>query len=295
VSAQDVAESPRSAHRPRRTLPFEVHLVSQILLMLCVGVLGFVGYLVVISPIQQNSDQDRLYAAFREQLAAATAPTGGMIDPGSPVALLTIPGLSLNQVVVQGTSSGDLQAGPGHLRNTALPGQAGGSAIYGKASTFGAPFRQVDRLQAGDRITATTGQGAFTYRVIDVRRTGDPLPPPLATGAGRLTLVTSEGPDLLRHGQTVFVDADLLDTPQPTPAGQPRLVPPEERAMASDTTTANMELVLWLQALGVVLAGIVWGRQRWGKGETLVVGVPIALAVVWNLYEAAGRLLPNVL
>jgi sortase A len=295
MSTQNVTGSPHPARPPRRPLPFEAHLLSQFLLMLCVGVLGFVGYLVVISPIQQNNDQGRLHATFREQLAAATAPTGGAIDPGSPVALLTIPGLSLNQVVVQGTSSGDLEVGPGHLRNTPLPGQAGLSAIYGKASTFGAPFRQIDRLQAGDRITATTGQGVFTYRVSGVRRTGDPLPPPLAKGAGRLTLVTSQGPDRLRHGQTVFVDADLLDAPQPTPAGQPRLVPPEERAMASDAMTANMELVLWLQALGVVLAGIVWGRQRWGKGETLVVGVPIALAVVWNLYEAAGRLLPNVL
>ena len=71
----------------RRPLAFEVRLLRQILLMLSVGTLGFLVYLLVVTPLEQNNDQDRLYATFREQLALATAPTGGGTAPGSPVAL----------------------------------------------------------------------------------------------------------------------------------------------------------------------------------------------------------------
>lgn len=286
---------PPPARPARRPLPFELRLLSQFLTMIAVGLVGLVVYLVVVTPIQQSNDQDRLYATFREQLALATAPTGGGIDPGKPVALLNIPGLGFNQVVVQGTSSGDLQAGPGHLRNSPLPGQAGTSVIYGRSATFGAPFQQIDRLRQGDRITATTGQGVFTYRVSGVRRPGDPSPGTLAKGAGRLTLVTSQAKNVLQHNDIVLVDADLLDPAQPEPSGRPTLIPPEETAMTTDAVTANVLLVVWLQALGLTLAGLVWARHRWGKSEALVIGAPITLAIVWNVYETIGELLPNLL
>lgn len=279
---------------PRRPLPFEAKLLSQALFMLCVGVLGLVGYLTLVSPIQQNGAQDRLYATFREQLAEETAPTGGSISPGSPVALLTIPGLHLDDVVVEGTASGDLQSGPGHVRDTPLPGQAGWSLVYGKAVTFGGPFGRVDQLRPGDRISVTTGEGGFTYRVRGVRRPGDPVPPTLAAGAGRLTLVTADSSNPFQFGHVVYVDADLVGTPAETPTGRPTLIPPDEGPMESDTD-ANVALVLWLQALGLLLGGTVWARQAWGRREAWLIGVPMIVAVVWNVYETVGHLLPNLL
>ena len=283
------------ARPPRRPLVFELRLLSHFLAMIAIGLIGLVVYLVVVTPIEQGNDQDRLYATFREQLALATAPTGGGIEPGKPLALLNIPGLGFNQVVVQGTSSGDLEAGPGHLRNTPLPGQAGTSVIYGRSATFGGPFQRIDKLQAGDRITVTTGQGGFTYRVSGVRRPGDPAPGPLPKGAGRLMLVTSQAKNVLQHNDILLVDADLLDPVQPQPSDRPSLIPPQEYVMATDAATANIELVIWLQALGLTLAGVVWARHRWGKSEAMVIGVPITLAIVWNVYETVGELLPNLL
>lgn len=295
LGVDEPARPPRQRRRSRKPMPFEARLLIQVLLILSVGTLGFAGYLLVFSPIEKNNDQDRLYATFREQLAQATAPTGGLIEPGSPMALLSIPGLNLNQVVVEGTSSGDLEHGPGHLRNTPLPGQVGWSFILGKSSTFGGPFGQIDRLHAGDHITVRTGQGTFDYRVTGVRRPGDSVPATLANGAGRLTLETAQHQNLLQHQNILLVDADLLDKPRPLPSDLPRLIPPEEYAMVSDAATGFLALVLWLQALCLVLAGTVWARHRWGKRETLVVGIPVVLAIVWNLYESAGRLLPNLL
>lgn len=287
---------PKEPARPRpvrRPLPFEARLLSEALGLLAIGVLGLAVFLLVVTPVEQSADQDRLYAAFRQELANATAPTGGLIDVGSPVAVLGVPGLRLDNVVVEGTSSGDLRVGPGHRRDTPLPGQAGVSLLYGRSVTYGAPFDGIDRLRPGDRITATTGQGTFTYRVRDVRKDGDPLPPPPTTGAGRLVLETSTGSNPIQHGGTVYVDADLLDHPAVTPGGRPSLVPPEEREMASDTGS-NVGLVLWLEALGVGLGLYVWGRGRWGRRETLLVGAPVLVAVVWNVYETVAGLLPNL-
>lgn len=289
----DTGEPARPA-RPRRPMPFEARLLSQALGMLCVGMLGLVAYLIVVSPVQQNGTQDRLYAAFREQLAEQTAPTGGQIPPGSAVALLTIPVLHLNDVVVDGTASGDLEAGPGHVADTPLPGQAGWSLLYGKAATFGAPFGRIDQLRPGTRIDVSTGEGAFTYRVTSVRRPGDPVPPALKSGAGRLTMETAAGSNPLQLGSTLYVDADLLGAPAATPAGMPTIIPPEEGPMASDSN-ANVVLVLWLQVLGVALGGVVWARRAWGRREAVLIGAPIIVAVLWNIYETVARLLPNML
>jgi sortase A len=38
-------------------------------------------------------------------------------------------------------------------------------AIAGHRTTFGAPFRHIDELRAGDTITLSTVYGRFSYRV----------------------------------------------------------------------------------------------------------------------------------
>jgi sortase A len=290
-TTSDESNSPQRT--PRRPLPFEARMLSDALAMLAVGVLGFVLFVLVVSPRQQYDDQQRLHATFRGAAANDVLPVGGLIDPGTPVARLRIPGLRLDQIVVEGTSAGDLRTGPGHRRDTPLPGQAGWSMIYGKSVTYGAPFGQVDLLQPADRITVTTGQGDFTYRVRDVRHVGDPVPPVPTGSEGRLTLVTSTGSNLLQHNTTVYVDADLLDHAQPTIGDRPALIPPEEGEMASDPT-ANIELGLWLQALGVTLGALVWARRRWAPRPALLVGIPIVVAVLWNVYQTLANLLPNL-
>jgi sortase A len=255
-------------------------------------------YALALSGFQEQRSQHNLYAKLRVELAGETAPVGGAIPTGTPVALLDAPrGGVHDAVVVEGTSSKDLQKGPGHLSDTSLPGQAGVSAILGKGVTFDAPFANITKLSPGDPITVTTGQGVAHYVVSDVRRSGDPLPGRLAAGQGRLTLVAALG-NGWRSGWAptgiVYVDATLQGTALAAPSGRPTQVAPGESPMASNPGALDA-LVLWLQLLVVVVIVVTWARVRWGGWQVWLVGAPVVLAVAWTVTETSAQLLPNLL
>jgi sortase A len=251
----------------------------------------------VLGTVQYHADQGRLYDTFREQVAKGDAPLGPTTT-GAPVALLRSPWAGLDDVVVvEGTASGQTQRGPGHRRNTVLPGQQGVSLLFGRGLTYGASFAGITRLRAGDKITATTGQGVFTYRVDGVRRPGDPVPlPPAATG-GRLTLATLEGATWL-NGYTsrdvVYVDATLQGKAVLPAATHPAAVPKAEELMMGDSG-ALLLLLMWVQALLVVSCALGWAHVRWGLWQSWLVGAPVLLLILWAASTAAAQLLPNLL
>lgn len=297
--------------------PFGPRLATRILTLIAVGVLGFAGYLLLLTPLAQSAEQDVLYSRLRGPIAEGVPPYAGaevsadgkierevppiyadgedaVIPAGAPIAVLNIPRLGLEQVVVEGTSSGDLMSGPGHRRDTVLPGQTGVSLMYGRSVAYGGPFQSIAQLQHGDELTVVTFQGTFRYRVEGVRRDGDPLPDvgPVTEGGSRLTLVTAEGANPWQPDTTVFVDALLRGPAQPA-ATHPRIIPPEEKSLASDRP-ALLNLVLWMQALVLAAVAIAWAKVRWGRWETHLVGLPVVLAVLWQVYESTARLLPNL-
>jgi sortase A len=87
------------------------------------------------------------------------------LEPGDPMGRLVIPAIGVSDVFVQGTGSADLRKGPGHYPATPLPGERGTVAIAGHRTTYGAPFRNVDKLDPGDRIELRMPYARFTYRV----------------------------------------------------------------------------------------------------------------------------------
>ncbi|HEX7276503.1 MAG TPA: class E sortase [Acidimicrobiales bacterium] len=258
-------------------------------------------HLLIVSSIQQRAAQRNAFEDFRAQLAEGTAPVGPTgsdgkeLRPGSPVAYLEIPSIGVKQVVVEGTTAGNLFVGPGHRRDTPLPGQPGVSVVLGRRAAFGGPFARVHRLRAGDLIRATTGQGSFEYRVTAVRREGDPVPSPLESGAGRLLLATASGRPYLPTG-VLRVDAELS---VPTVPGPSRLVdssglPAAEQMMATDTRMI-WALALWLQGLIVALLGATWAWHRLGRARAWVAFLPLLLLVGLSTAGQAARLLPNLL
>ncbi len=269
------------------------------LAVLTVLAVGVVAHATVVSGLQHRSAQVRKLAALRASLAVGTAPisdtdaSGHGLAMGTPMALLQIPAAGIKEVVLEGTTSGVLMSGPGHRRGTPFPGQPGSSIVFGRRAAYGGPFKEIGSLPPGAKITVTTGQGVSIYKVIGVRRAGDPAPPPPAAGAGRLQLLTAAGTAFVPEG-VLRVDADLVsDAFAGTPVGAGEL-PPAERPLGTDPSTA-WALVLWLQALVALVAGTTWAWLRWGHHPTWIAFGPPMVLVALAAMGQFVRLLPNVL
>ena len=292
----DVVEAPPAAARARRApLPPSTALASSVLMSLTALAVWTVLFLLVFGALTEQHAQQIRFGKFRAELAQATAPTGPT-GFGKPVALMSIPQLDLaDAVVVEGTSSSELQEGPGHRRDSVLPGQSGTAVIYGKAVSFGAVFGGIRDLRPGSTIQFTTGQGLSSYTVTGVRRPGDPMPPALQAGQGRLTLVTAEGPgwrNSFAPTSVVYVDATLVGQGKPAASVLP-VVGKEELPMQG-RSDALLTLVLWLQLLLLASIGAVWLRARWGGWQAWIVTVPVVLAVALFATESGSQLLPNL-
>jgi sortase A len=86
--------------------------------------------------------------------------------PGDALGRIEAPGMDgLNMVFVQGTDAESLELGPGHYPETAMPGQGKTVAIAGHRTTYLAPFRHIDSMKPGDKITLKMPYGTFIYSV----------------------------------------------------------------------------------------------------------------------------------
>jgi sortase A len=85
---------------------------------------------------------------------------------GQPLGRMVIPKLGVEAVFVHGTRwAEDLSRGPGHYKETELPGLGKTAAIAAHRTTFGAWFRHIDELERGDLIRLHLPYGTFRYRV----------------------------------------------------------------------------------------------------------------------------------
>ncbi|MBM9504607.1 sortase [Actinacidiphila acididurans] len=268
------------------------------LTVLAALMLGFVINLTVLGHIEHARAQQTGYAKLRSELAQGVAPIGRFDDQGKqvpagdPVAVLHIKTIGLREVVFQGTTSGVLMSGPGHRRDTPMPGQPGTSIIMGRQWGYGSPFNHIDELKTGDNITVTTGQGQQQYKVTGVRRAGDPAPALPGTGQGRLILMTATGGLYTPHG-VLRVDAELVSQVQPGPVAGGGLTSAEQPLNGDQA--AWLPILLWLQGLLLAVVLITWAFRRWGRWQTWICGLPVLAAIVIALSGEATRLLPNLL
>jgi sortase A len=278
-----------------------LQLIRAPIVMMLILSVTLLAQLSVVSAAQHTAAQQRAFDNFRAKLAKGTAPIGPtdadghLLKIGTAVAYIEIPSIGVHEVVGEGTTPGVLFNGPGHRRDTPLPGQIGTSVLLGRRAAFGGPFADISGLSKGDTIAVTTGQGIFHYKVLGVRHEGDTNPAPPDTGSARVVLATAAGTPFLPDG-VVFVDADLDGDAVVGPArlfGASSL-PAEEKLMAGDTRTLWV-LAFWLQAMIVLSVVGVWAWHRWGRARAWVVFLPPLLLVGLFVCGEAARLLPNLL
>jgi sortase A len=141
---------------PRQSLPYtRKQLISLVLMMVGAGLLGYVG-----SKYWYMYHSQRVLEVEWERQGAAANTSGA--SPAQVLTRISIPKISLNAMVVEGASSEQLTQGPGHLTETAFPGDTGNAVITGHRDTF---FRRIFELEQGDEISVQRDGRLFRYQV----------------------------------------------------------------------------------------------------------------------------------
>jgi sortase A len=180
---------------------------------------GYVAWLLWGTGLQTQRAQDALRPAMEGQIADPRPPSegpkpGSQVVPGSAYAVIKIPRIGLDMVVVQGTDYTSLKAGPGHYADTADPWDGTGRVgIAGHRTTYLHPFFNLDQVLPGDTIELLTGFGAYTYTV-----TKNFVMPEATAGVvlrqtSQPTLVLTTCNPRYASSQRLIVEADLTQPP----------------------------------------------------------------------------------
>jgi sortase A len=173
--AQVVRQFVDSAKRPK-----SARSIAAFLLL----VFGITTLLFTIGAYAWMSIEQRsLSAKWHSQTVSSI----GTADPVG-ITLLSIPKIGLQAAILEGTTTESLLLAPGHLSQTAWPGEPGNAVIAGHRDTF---FHRLSELTPGDAIEIRRPGREYRYAV-----TGTMIVPPddlrvtRPTKDSRLTLVT---------------------------------------------------------------------------------------------------------
>ncbi len=167
---------------------------GQALIVVGALLLSFVGARYAHGALRQDAAR-RAWEAAQAQSAFAVANAG--LDAhvlgapwsiGSPIARLVIPVLDLDEIVLEGVGDEELNAGPGHLPGSVLPGERGNAIVSAHRDRH---FSRLGSLQVGDEITTETAPARpMKWIVISRRVVGSGEPALFSTPDPTLTLTT---------------------------------------------------------------------------------------------------------
>jgi sortase A len=110
--------------------------------------------------------QKNLEAEWQRQAATVSVPGKAPVSPDQMLTRLQIPKIQMDAIVVEGASRRELSEGPGHMKQTAQPGETGNAVITAHRDTF---FRHIYELNKGDQIQVRRSGRIFTYEVTGKR------------------------------------------------------------------------------------------------------------------------------
>jgi sortase A len=301
--------------------------IGRVVLVGGILILLFIPYLLWGTGFQTARSQSRLrqeFAATQRELGDTTgahliAPHRGsapldvappLPDPplGSAVGIISIPKIGLSMVVVEGTGTAQLEAGPGHYPGTPLPGETGNVAIAGHRTTYLHPFYNLNELVPGDAIVIDTVQGLFLYHVLTTAAVSPTdvavaFPTPTPT----LTLTTcnprySASQRLVVHaalvGSTLTARTTTTRSPsQPAtePPGEVQVLRHQAPVVAKEPNHDWARTILWGLAVAALTIAVWWGARRSRAGQRaiiLIVGLAAWAVVVFYFFGAVAPLLP---
>jgi sortase A len=130
--------------------------------------------------------QARGVVAHARAVALRHIPQPAPVD-GAPIGRLVIPRIDLDEIVLEGIDAEDLNAGPGHLPGSVLPGERGNSIVSGHRDRH---FNHFDALKVGDTVVTESRIGQTTWVIVAQRIVDKDEPALFRTSDATLTLTT---------------------------------------------------------------------------------------------------------
>ncbi|MBS3908580.1 MAG: class E sortase [Actinobacteria bacterium] len=104
-----------------------------------------------------------------EKAAPPTTKARQKFKEKEPFARIVIPKIDLDAIVVEGVGAEALKLGPGHMEETAHPGEHGNMVISGHRVTYSRPFFYLDELVKGDLILVSDATEQHAYYVVETK------------------------------------------------------------------------------------------------------------------------------
>jgi LPXTG-site transpeptidase (sortase) family protein len=181
---------------------------------------GYVSWLLWGTGLETSRAQAELRTTLQHEFEhpkppAEAPPPGTRQIPGSAYAIIKIPVIDVDFVVVEGTDYESLKKGPGHYPDTADPWDGSGRVgIAGHRTTYLHPFFDLDKVGIGDPITLLTEYGTYEYsvdRVFVVPEEGSGV---VLDETKQPTLVLTTCNPKYASSERLIVTADLVSAPK---------------------------------------------------------------------------------
>lgn len=160
--------TPRRGRRSR--LWTAIGVLGEVLITIGVVMLLLVVYQLWWTNVQADrattQAAERLTGTWQAKEAQPSQPAQPAPTVGQAFAKMYIPRLK-DKVwgipVVEGVAPAQLSQGVGHYPGTAMPGEVGNFATAAHRATNGEPFRDIDRIKAGDTVYVETHDAWYVY------------------------------------------------------------------------------------------------------------------------------------
>lgn len=173
---------------PARARRLLFHVLGNVLIGVAIGLLGYHAATAGVTALGQSRLRQELQRFQQvapgsvESTPTGDGQTGGPrldyaswetedgafwegLDAGAAFGRIVAPAMGLDAVIVKGVAARDLRNGPGWAAYTDLPFRTGNVGISGHRTTYGAPFRRLDRLSEGDTIDVFSPYRRYRYVV----------------------------------------------------------------------------------------------------------------------------------
>lgn len=119
--------------------------------------------------LKEEDTKENSNKAEKVEVEKDKKPEKAQLEEGKGIGILNIPKINLEIGIIEGVSYEDIKYVVGHFPGSPMPGEKGNFSIAGhRISYFGQAFKDIDKLEKGDKVKVTCNGKEYTYEVTDM-------------------------------------------------------------------------------------------------------------------------------